>query len=286
MKYTKSIFGLIITAIIFISCENSNIEDIENQDVITTELSNELNQEDLNSMIENITVKYPITATNDDESEETITSDEELKAYGKKSNRPKINFPIDIEINGETITINTPKDLKKFFIKPTKKRPPFRLVFPVTVINADESTVEILDVEAFKTYRETLEEGTKPTFQFPISIEKKDGTIIEIINQDALKEYIEENKPNRKGNKKTKIRKPPFKLVFPVTVINTDDSTTEIIDVEAMKSYRETLEKDTKPTFQFPISIEDKDENTIEIADENALKEYITANKPIQKKRK
>ncbi len=280
MKYTKSILRILIAAFLFTSCEK-NTSDIENEEITLSEFSEDLTQEDLTSAVATLSIKYPITAVNENSSKQTISSDEELSDYRKKSNRPKIEFPIEITVNEEIVTINSVKDLKEIIKKRAHRKPRLKLIFPVTVINADDTTTDIADKEAMKAYKETLAEGTRPTFQFPISIEQKNGTILKIESEEALKAHIK-NKGGKKG-KKQHAKRPFFKLVFPITVINANETTTDIADKEAMKTYKEALEQGVKPTFKFPISIEQKNGTILEIESEEALKTHVKTNKPKRK---
>ncbi|ANW97236.1 hypothetical protein AXE80_13460 [Wenyingzhuangia fucanilytica] len=263
-----------------VSCSEST-SDISTEDSSITS-SEELTSEELSTALKTVIINYPVTAVNDDDTTQEVNSDEELEEVITRNNRPNIEFPFDITIDGEIITIENIRDLKELVKRPVRRRPPFKLVFPVTVINEDLSTTEIADSEAMKAYKDGLDEGVKPTLQFPISIEEKDGTIIEMADEDALEAYITEQREEIK-NDRADANRPPFKLVFPITVINEDLSTTEIADSEAMKAYKDGLEEGVKPTLQFPISIEEKDGTIIEMADEDALKTYLQENRPERK---
>ena len=125
------------------------------------------------------------------------------------------------------------------------------LIFPLSVILEDGSELEIADLDAFKSYLDTLEEGTKPTFVFPISV-KKNGEIIVVNNQEELDDLI---KNCRKG------KRPSF--VFPVSVVLDNGSELEIADKDALKAYIETLPTGTHPVFVFPLSIIKKGETIV-----------------------
>ncbi|GGF64097.1 hypothetical protein [Wenyingzhuangia marina] len=273
MKLFKTTFVIILATFLSVSCSQSSL-NIDEETALTG--NDEISKEELSTALKTVIVNYPVTAVNDDNSTEEINSDEQLGKIISRNTRPKIEFPFDVIIDGETYTIDGINNLRALLKRPKPFHPPFKLIFPVTVINADETTTEIANHDTFKAYRETLEEGVKPTFQFPISIQEKDGTIVTIENEEAFMTYLK----NNREDDRPELKQPPFKLVFPVTVINADETTTEIADHDAFKAYHETLEEGVKPTFQFPISIEDKDGNIIEIADEIALEEYIKANRP------
>ncbi|NIJ43860.1 hypothetical protein FHR24_000299 [Wenyingzhuangia heitensis] len=197
MKLSKSILAIATATLLFASCEN-NDSSIENESEISSQLSDDLTQDDLTSVVETLSISYPITTVNDNGEDEIITSDEELNDYGETTNEPKIEFPITITINGEEVIIESKKELMILFNKRKHRRFPLHLVFPINIINSDETTTVIEDREAMKAYRETLEEGVKPAFEFPISIEEKDETVVEIESQEDLEAYFEGKKPEKK----------------------------------------------------------------------------------------
>ena len=264
MKLVKTTFAIIFAAFLSIGCSQSSL-NIDEETALTG--TDEISKDELSTTLKTVIVNYPVTAVNDDASTEEVNSDEQLGKIISRNTRPKIEFPFDITIDGEVFTIEGINDLRELLKRPIMVRPPFRLVFPLTVINADETTTQIADQEAFKAYRETLAEGVKPTFQFPISVQEKDGTIVTIESEEAFKAYRQAIKPAP--------RDPLFKLVFPLTVINADETTTEIADQEAFKAYRETLADGVKPTFQFPISVQEKDGTIVTIESEEAFKTYL-----------
>ncbi|MDO3694020.1 hypothetical protein QVZ41_04035 [Wenyingzhuangia sp. chi5] len=272
MKYLQTTFVIILAAFLSISCSQNALD--MGEDINLTNAS-ELSKEELSTALKTVIVNYPVTAVNDDETTEEVNSDEQLGKIISRNTRPKIEFPFDITIDGEIYTIEGINDLREILKRPKKNRPPFRLVFPITVINLDDTTTVIEDQETFKAYQQSLEEGIKPNFQFPISVEDKDGNITEIENEEAFKAYMNSIRAEHMEE-----RRPPFKLVFPVTVINADDTTTLIENEETFKTYRETLEEGVKPNFQFPISMEDNEGNITEIKSEEDFKEYKEANKP------
>ena len=252
---TKNFVAIILGMAIFTSCEQNLTEEL-----IANEDSNEISSEEISSAIETMAFKYAITTIADDDSEIIITNDEELSEYGENTRQPRIQFPIDITVDGETITVTSKKEMKALIgdKKRKHKKPPFELVFPVTVATA-EGEVILEDKEAFKGYRESLEEGTHPAFVYPISVLIDEETIL-VNNEEELKAL----KP-KKGNK----HKRP-ELVFPVTVV-TAEGNLEIADQEAMKAYKETLEEGTRPEFVFPISVI-VDEETVIVNNEDELK--------------
>lgn len=261
-KFTNTVAALLIAMGVFTSCDQSLTEEI-----IASDTSEELSNEDIKSAVETLSFKYSITAVNDDDTEVVITNDEELTEYGERNGRAKIVYPIEITVDGETITVNSKEEMKALIGKKKGKhrRPPFELVFPVNVATADgEVTIE--DKESFKAYRESLEEGTKPAFVYPISVIMDEETIV--VNSEEELEALKPEKGDRPARPE---------LVFPVSVV-TADGDLEIADADAMKAYKETLEEGTRPEFVYPISII-VDEETIVVNSEEEL-EALKPEKP------
>ena len=254
-KLTRTLMAVTIGMAIFTSCDQNLTEDL-----IATSETNELTNEEISSAIETMAFKYSITAIDNDDTEVIISSDDELSEYGQKNGRARIVFPIDITVDGETITVNSKEEMKALVGEKKRKhrKPHFELVFPVSVATED-GEVEIADKESFKAYRESLEEGIKPAFVYPISVVVNEETIV-VNNEEELIAL----KPEKEG------RPARPELVFPVSVV-TADGNLEIADSNAMKTYKETLEEGVRPEFVFPISVI-IDEETIVINNEDELK--------------
>lgn len=254
-KLTKTLAAVAFGMALFTSCDQNLTEDL-----IATSETNELSNEELSSAIETMAFNYSITAISEDDTEVIISSDEELSEYGQKNGRARIVYPIDITVDGETITVNSKEEMKALVGKKKRehREPPFQIVFPVSVAT-ESGEVEIADKESFKAYRESLEKGTRPAFVYPISVIVDEETII--INNE---EELEALKPEREG----KPARP--ELVFPISVV-TADGNLEIADSDAMKAYKETLEEGVRPEFVFPISII-IDEETIVVNNADELK--------------
>ena len=117
------------------------------------------------------------------------------------------------------------------------------LVFPLSVVLEDTSTLEIANKEEFKAYLDTLSDGVKPVFVFPISIVKNGETIV-INTQEEFNALVK--KPKRG-------KRPEF--VFPISVTLDDGSTKSLADVDELKAYHEGLAKGVRPLYVFPLSI-------------------------------
>jgi hypothetical protein len=123
--------------------------------------------------------------------------------------------------------------------KKSHRKQPFEIIFPVT-ISTVEGNLVLDDKEAFKAYRESLEQGIYPTIVYPISVIFEEETLI--INSETELKALKTDKTSR----------PTF--LFPVSV-KTTDGDLEISDAISLKTYRETLEEGTYTEFVFPISV-------------------------------
>jgi len=237
--YQKTIALLTLALGLFTSCEQSLTEDL-----LSSENSDELSTEEINSAIETLSFKYAITAVNSDGSEQNVFSDEELSSYNQQNGNAKFIFPLEFIVQGETVTVNSKKEMKSLIQKKKKhhRKPPFQLVFPVSV-NTIEGNVIIEDKESFKAYRESLDKGTHPEFIFPISVIYEEETLL-INSEEELKAL----KPI-----KSDISKRP-EFVFPISVV-TAEGNISISDEEAFKSHKESLEKGIRPELVFPLSV-------------------------------
>ncbi len=235
--FAKRLIALTIIISSMISCQESTSEDLE---IFETETA--LNKEEVLSLTESVIVNYPVTGITNNSTITTINNDFDMEDYAEATNRLRLNFPFDITIDGEVITINDMKQLKEL-IKQNKgrKRPEF--VFPISVELEDGSPQEIADKEALRAYLDSLDEGVKPVFVFPLTV-LINGSTIEVSDENELKAVM---------GKPAKGRRPH--LVFPLSIILEDGNTQEIADKVEFKAYLDTLADGVKPVFDFPISV-------------------------------
>lgn len=236
--FTKRLIALTIIISSMISCQDSSTEEVE-----IFEAETALNKEDLTSMVESMIIDYPLTAVTNTSSTTTINNDFDLEDYAAATERPQINFPFDITVDGEVITINNKKELKEA-IKKNKGRKKPEFVYPISVELEDGSSQELADKDSFRDYLDSLDEGVKPVFVFPISLTVNESTI-EVSDENELRAVMGKPAKGRRPN-----------IVFPVSVILEDGTTLDINDKDEFKAYLDTLEDGVKPVFDFPISIE------------------------------
>ncbi len=243
--FAKRLIVLTLIVSSMISCQESTTEDVA---LFETETS--LNKEEVLNLVESVIVNYPVTAVTDNSTITTINNDFDMEDYAEATQKPQINFPFDITIDGEVITVNDMKQLKEI-IKRNKgrKRPDF--VFPISVELADGSSQEIADKEALRAYLDSLDEGVKPVFVFPLSL-LINGATVEVSDENELKAVI---------GKPAKGRRPH--LIFPLSIILEDGSSLEIADKNEFKAYLDTLADGVKPVFDFPISVEKNGETIV-----------------------
>lgn len=234
----KKVIALAIIANLFGACQESATEDIN---ALQPEAS--LTKEDLNVVLEAMVVNYPINGITDNSITTQLNDDFDLEAYAATTDKPEITFPIEVMVDGVSITINTIRELKALVKGNKGKRKP-KFVFPISVVLEDGSSLEIADKEALKDYLDSLDEGVKPVFVFPLSVMKGTDTVV-VNNEDELRALI---------GKPAKGKRPH--LVFPLSVVLEDGSTQEMADKNEFDAYLDTLADGVKPTFVFPITIE------------------------------
>ncbi len=235
--FLKPFIALFIVLISISSCQNSTAEDLE-----LFEAQNALQKDEVLNMVASVIVNYPVTAVTNNATNTTLTSDFDMEDYVEVTNKPQLNFPFDITINDNTMTINNLKELKTVARRNKgKKRPEF--VYPIAIELEDGTTQEIADREALKAYLDTLDEGVKPVFMFPLSV---------VINNKTV-EVLDENELKALMGKPAKGRRP--QLIFPLSVILADGSSLVIGDDNEFKAYLDTLADGVKPQFDFPISV-------------------------------
>ncbi len=89
MKRVTQLFtALTASMFLFTSCEQNLTEDLATNEALT-----ELSSEEIASAIETMSIAYDITALSDDDTEVTISSDEELDSYGKKTEKTSYCVP-------------------------------------------------------------------------------------------------------------------------------------------------------------------------------------------------
>lgn len=141
----------------------------------------------------------------------------------------------------------------------------FELVFPVTIIFADESTATSNSLEEMKAAIKTWVQANPdtrpmPKFQFPIDVIKDDGTIASIADAEAMMLLRKEcprkfGKGHGKGNH-------CFRLEIPFTLLLADGSSIEVNskdDLPRPEKGSGRPDPADRPKLVFPVDVKLKD---------------------------
>jgi hypothetical protein len=154
---------------------------------------------------------FPVTFDMPDGSTITVTSNDEdgwaeIKAWYETNpdseEKPALQYPVDIvyedddEENETTVTINNDDEMRGAYRRcggrdDDKDRACFALVYPVTFIMPDGSTITVADREDWaelKAWYETNPDAEeRPTLQYPVDITYRDGTTQTINNDEEMR---------------------------------------------------------------------------------------------------
>ena len=149
----------------------------------------------------------------------------------------------------------------------------FELVYPVTVIMPDDSSITGMDEDdlwgAIKDwYDANPNSDQRPSLVFPVDVVFNDGTIQTIEDNDAMKALWEDCD----GEKKT-----CYEFVLPLSVTMPDGTTIAVNEEEDWGQIRLWYEAhpdvETKFSFNFPVEVIFKDEETKVIENEEDLED-------------
>ncbi len=163
----------------------------------------------------------------------------------------------------------------------------FELIFPITVVFSDASTVAVNSFEemksAFKTWKEANPSVKgRPTIQFPYSVTTQDGSIVTIENAEQLKALLatcitkgdgpgkggghDGGGPKGDGN-------PCFKINFPFTVITTSKGEVVINSQDEFQALLKSLKgTKEKPQYVYPITLTLKDGTVVTVKSAEEIK--------------
>ena len=165
----------------------------------------------------------------------------------------------------------------------------YELVFPVTVVLPDSSTVEVNSYEemkqALRDYFDTNgggvqgphhggpgHHGPKISFAFPISVLNEDGELITVDSEEALRELREACAGNTFGNHGPQGHGQHglscFELVFPITVQFPDSTTASAADRQALRELIRTWKQNNpgvqgRPQIVFPVTVKMDDDGSL-----------------------
>ena len=256
-------------------------------------------------------IVYPITIQMPDGSTLSIDGEEDtdleiVKNYYEENDteeKPSMVFPITIiTYEGVTKTISSEEEMSDAYRGCSgrdrerdwdRERDCFELVYPVTYVLPDGSTIEISDEEdeagweSLKSWYEANPESEeRPSLQYPVDIvyeseESEDGETVTINSEDEM--MVAKEECREMWGEEDWDKDDCFELVYPVTYVLPDGSTIEISDEEdeagweSLKSwYEANPESEERPSLQYPVDIvyeseESEDGETVTINSEDEM---------------
>ena len=150
---------------------------------------------------------FPVTFDMPDGSTITVTSNDEdgwteIKAWYEANpdseEKPALQYPVDIvyEKDETTVTINNDDKMRGAYRHcggrdDDRDRACFALVYPVTFIMPDGSTITVADREDWAElkawYEANPDSEERPTLQYPVDITYRDGTTQTINNDEEMR---------------------------------------------------------------------------------------------------
>ena len=149
---------------------------------------------------------FPVTFDMTDGSTITVTSNDEdgwteIKAWYEANpdseEKPALQYPVDIvyEKDETTVTINNDDEMRGAYRhcggRDDRDRACFALVYPVTFIMPDGSTITVADREDWAElkawYEANPDSEERPTLQYPVDITYRDGTTQTINNDEEMR---------------------------------------------------------------------------------------------------
>ena len=236
-------------------------------------------------------IVYPITIQMPDGSTLSIDGEEDtdleiVKNYYEENDteeKPSMVFPITIiTYEGVTKTISSEEEMSDAYRGCSgrdrerdwdRERDCFELVYPVTYVLPDGSTIEISDEEdeagweSLKSWYEANPESEeRPSLQYPVDIvyeseESEDGETVTINSEDEMNVAKAECR-EMWGEEDWEEGEECYAFVYPISFLMPDGSTIEISsegDEAGWMSIREYYEanpsSDEEPSMQFPVDI-------------------------------
>ena len=115
--------------------------------------------------------------------------------------KPALQYPVDISFKDETVTINNNNEMRDAYERcggrdDDRDRECFELVYPVTFIMPDGSTITVADIEDWAELKDWYEANPdaeeRPTLQYPVDITYRDGTTQTINNDEEMRRAKED----------------------------------------------------------------------------------------------
>jgi hypothetical protein len=240
----------------------------------------------------------PISYTMPDGSTLTVENENDwdaikewYEANPESDERPTLQFPMNVEFDDETMTVNSEEELRELkqecWRNESEKRECFALVFPVTFIMPDGSTITVnTDDDAGwqnvkDWYEANPESDERPTLQFPIDIifETEDGDSTLTVNNDEEMEYLKRSCQEEWADNDMEEDEECYEYILPISFTMPDETTITIEDDEDWFSLREWYanndESEEEPLLQYPVNIilfdDENAQSTITINNEEEM---------------
>jgi hypothetical protein len=243
-----------------------------------------------------INLVLPISYTMPDGSTITVENEEDwitirdwYEANPESEEKPDLQFPVNVEFDDETITVNSEEELRELkqecWRDESEERECFTLVFPVTFIMPDGSniTVDTDDDAGWQNvkdwYEANPESDERPTLQFPVDImyETEDGDSTLTVNNDEEMEYVKRS--CREEWDDMEEDEECYEYILPISFTMPDGTTIVIENEEGWLSLREWYvsngEAEEEPLLQYPVNIvlfdDEGEETTVTINNEEEM---------------
>ena len=249
---------------------------------------------------------FPITFNMPDGSSVIVESDEEgnwdvikswYEANPDSEEKPEMEFPILINYENDTYTLNSSDELQGAYSRcePRRKRDDhkrkrhcFSLVYPVSYALPDGSVMDVAsdDEEGWAAVKSwygdnTEYEGVMPELAYPVDIlyETEEGETVITINSDeemgVAKRDCYENWDEDEGDDE---ERRCFDVVLPVTFLMPDGSSLVVAEESDWRSidewYVENSDVEEEPDYLFPIEVvydSEEGSNTVVINSQEEL---------------
>ena len=250
----------------------------------------------------------PVTYVMPDRSTITVENENDwtairdwYEANPESEEKPELQFPVNVEFDDETITVNSAEELRELtqecWRDQSEERECFELVFPVTFIMPDGSTIAIEtdDNAGWQNVKDWYDANPdseeRPTLQFPVDItyETEDGDTTLTVNNDEEMQYVKRRCWEEWGDDDSEEDEECYEFVLPISFTMPDGTTITVENEEGWLSLREwymnNSESEEEPLLQYPVNIvlfdDEGEETTVTINNEeemNALEEECWGN--------
>ena len=183
--------------------------------------------------------------------------------------KPELQFPVNVEFDDETVTVDSAEELRELtqecWRDQSEAQECFELVFPVTFIMPDGSTitVETDDDAGWQQvkdwYDANPDSDERPTLEFPVDItyETEDGDTTFTVENDEEMEHVKRRCREEWADGDSE--EECYEFVLPISFTMPDGSTITVENDEDWLDLREWYinndEFDEEPSLQFPINI-------------------------------